>query len=396
MGHINSCKKNKRKTCGEAILEFLLYFFVFFPYVTFVKTQTDLQMYCLVISFLCVIYYFVQSRLFINKKFIWLLAMLTVAILIMLVTGINFNAFRSLANYCSITFISIATFNIIKKFELNEKYCKFFIWVWFIVGLVQITVNRNFLSFLLSQGRTTEGRGVFGLANEPSFYGIIMSLALLVVLNFKKKKWLYAFLITVQVVFFAQSMMGIIALAIVLIIYLFNGVIRFRGKSLIVLLVTIFLSCVIMMVYTNMFPYHRLSKIIVQFFNGTLLSDESVLLRMSAITDSFNTFFANLGMPNGFGNRIMSGFGAPLVELGIFAIPIIFVVCSSVANVSKCKRFYRVRFILFFVLMLFAIQLAHPMVAFLVGFGMQIDRKKRQDNRKLIKSNLISGVSHNG
>lgn len=365
----------RRKTRIESVFEFLLYFFVFFPYIAFTDTSTDLQLYCLVAATLFVGYRILKNKLAIPNESLYLIAAAGVAALIAL-TDLNFGALRGLANYLSLAIICLAVYNCIRFYGLNEKYCKIFILIWFFVGAVQLFIKKDFLSFLLASSRTTDGRGVFGLANEPSFYGITMSFAMLVAVHFKKRRQLYMCLAAIQVVLFAQSAMGIIVMCIILVMC-FMGEIKITKRTLCIILIGLIIAILITAGYCVLFPEKRISQLIIKLFTGKILEDASVSLRLSAIIDSFRTFFSNYGLPSGFGERIMSGFGAILVELGVFALPIIFVVCKSVTYVFKYKKLRIVNFILFFAIMLTAIQLAHPMIAFCVGMGMENEKRKR-------------------
>lgn len=368
---VNNLKQaNKGKSKMITLFEFLLYLFTFFPYTIIFNSSTDLQIYCLLIAFMSISIFVVRNTIKLNTDSLVLFFVLCVASVLSLKSGVRFEALRSLANYCSLFFISMAFYNFIERYGFNEKYCKIFICIWFIVGATQVFINKNFMSFSLSQARTTEGRGVFGLANEPSFYGITMALMLLVVEKFRTNKRRYFVIVVVQVMLFAQSATGIIAMIIILIMLLLGNV-KINIKTVLRILILIAIMLLGIYLYYLLYPEKRLSRLILAFLEGKILTDVSVYDRMAAIIDSFTVFITNHGIPNGFKSRIMSGFGAVLAELGIFGIPLIIVVCKSVVKGFKYKRFQVINAILFFLLMLMAIQLAHPLIAMVVGIGMQ-------------------------
>ena len=360
----------------ENFFEFLFYFFACFPYIKFIPLpiQTDTQVFCLLVAFIyCIIF---GNILKINKKLLIIIITALLSCAVGAISGLTITAFRGIANYVSLALIGTVSMNFFLKNGSPEKYFKIFIWIWFIVGIIQLFIDRNFLNIIVSRGSTSPDRGVIGLASEPSFYGITMSLMLFFVKDFKKNKYLYMVLIAIQVVIIAQSMMGIIFfIGIYLMIFL--GDIKKTVKSNTILFFVLIFAILITILLITVFPSARASGLIKKFINGTIFEDASVVGRFNAIEESLNEFVNNYFLPGGIHLRIMSGFGGMLVELGIFAIPLIVVVCKSVANVFKYKTFELLIIVIFILLMFTAIQPAHPLLACIVGYGLAKSENKK-------------------
>lgn len=362
-------ENSKAKRRKYPIAEFLIFFFAFFPYITVIPLPTDIQLYCLIFSFIFCIYLRAKNRLKLNDSLYIILFTAILACIIGLISGFDMDSLRGVANYLSLAFISIAFYNLFLTNGLPEKYCKIFIWIWFFVGAIQFLFDSHFLSAIVSNARTTEERGVFGLASEPSFYGITMSLTLFLIKDFKTRKYFYILLVSLQTILFAQSMMGIVFLLTILIMIFLGDVKKSAkniGKILLVCLLLLFAVMVLLMEDSG----QRVAVLIRMIFNGTLFEDLSVIERWDSIIYSFKTFYNNCFMPSGFSSRIMSGFGGIFVELGIFGIPLVVTMCISVTKTFRLRGFKWAIFILFFMLMLMAIQPAHPLVACIIGYGL--------------------------
>ncbi len=299
-----------------------------------------------------------------------------VAGLVMIFDKISFSALRGVVNYLSIAIISLFSYNYLLKKEFPEKAIKTFILLWLFVGAVQMLINKEFLSFLLAEARTTANRGVYALANEPSFYGITMVFFLFLAKDFSTQKIIYMAICFVQIVLLSQSAFAILCAGIFLMMYIIGEVhplskqLQFFGLILVGLIIFYF-------ALLAFWPQSRIIHLIKSFFRGTLFDDVSVNLRLQAIIDSIDIAVNNFFLPNGYNERIMSGYGAVLVELGVFGIPLILIVTKCVCSVFRNKKCLILNGICFTLIMLGAIQLAHPMIAFIMGYGM---KKKRVKN----------------
>ena len=376
---------------------FLFFFFVFYPYISFVDIGTDMQPYSIILA--AVIFFMFRVRLTYNQLFIALIFLYSFFVL--LTSGLSFTSFRSFFNYSSLFFISYATFKVLREERLNfELFLKSSIIIWLLVGMVQTLYSRTFLNFIISGSRTTDSRGVVGLAPEPTFYGIVLIFFIIFLLHMEvKNKKFYILSCITGIVFFAQSSMAVLFLLIMSFFYLLT---HFKFKYLVFFVVSLFLVPALLV---DLLPTTRLSFLI----NKILEEPEALILIDASINDRFfHVFFSLKGMfdnylfPNGFqswniyvseqlpqysdvvivewfsvGGRIMSGYGAAFFELGFIAVFI------PVAMFGLLYSIYRnnVKKLMFFFLfvnaiMFSAIPIGFSLFGFYLGFLGYLSWKK--------------------
>ena len=110
---------------------------------------TDSQPNALLIAILVFI---IKPVFKINKNFFLLLILFLFTILLLFFSKNSFSSFRSLFNYFSLFFLTFISYYVLS--HLNgipyKLYC-ITIYVWFIVGLIQMFFLPTFLSFLISR-----------------------------------------------------------------------------------------------------------------------------------------------------------------------------------------------------------------------------------------------------
>lgn len=217
------------------------------------------------------------------------------------------------------------------------------------------------------------GRGVTSLAVEPSYYGAVCVLFLLInYLNFRNEKH-YRFimvLILVQLFIFSKSSVCILILALSYVIYSFIKILCEEH----LLHNLLYLSAVIGFItitsyYIILMADNRLSSIL-----QTLTQDPSILLTMDgSINNRFmhaffpiKGFFDSYGMPHGFSGyykylnsmaespkwqnvlslggveqeyRIGTAIGAPLFELGILSLPFLKALIITLKDIVHQHRY---------------------------------------------------------
>ncbi|QTF55348.1 hypothetical protein [Stutzerimonas frequens] len=324
---------------------------------------------------------------------IWLFFVLLLALLLFLIDGKSLVALRSVLNYVSLFFISYVACRVLRSGRVDFEF--FFLlafFLWFFVSLVQTVYDSDFLTSVVSGSRTTQGRGVTGLAPEPTFLGVVYIFFIVFSLHLDNLRFrkVIIFLSVVGVVFFAKSTMALLFLILMLGLFLCTYI---GLKSLLFGFFSLFV-----------FSY------LIRFLGGSriykileLLKDDpaSLLLVDASINDRFfHVFFSlkglvdNFLMPHGFnawlpyvsnelarfqdvvivewfslGGRIMSGYGAAFFELGIFAVIIPLALTCLLFNIyrSELKRF--LFFFMFMNAIMFsAIPLGFPLFAFYIGF----------------------------
>lgn len=378
---------------------FLFLIFVFFPYISIVNLGTDMQPYALVMSFVILFLFkknFTFSQVIIAFVFLF-------SIIILVISGFNFTSLRSFFNYASLFFVSYASYHVLKTERLNfEIFLKSSIIIWFIVGLLQTIYDKTFLNFIISASRTTENRGVTGLAPEPTFYGIVFIFFLLFLLhtNYNNKKF-FMMTCVIGVVILAKSAMAFLMLAVMLFFFLITH------ASLKYILLSIILVLVVPFAIVNLMPESRLSFLVSKIYEeptSLVLVDASINDRFFHVFFALKGFFNNFLLPNGFlswngyvssqlgqysdlviiewfsvGGRIMSGYGAAFFELGIIAVFVPLALFSMLFSIyrNNLKKFF---FFFLFVntIMFSAIPIGFSFFSFYLGFlGYLVSRKRR-------------------
>lgn len=133
--------------------------------------QIDTSPYALIIS--TYIFILIKNKSLPYHSYILLFGSFF-AFLIIFITHIELLSIRSFLGYFSLFIISSSTYFVLKKNNgFNYKLFIFFVYLWFFVGLVQLFIDESFMTFLLDRYRSGGGRGVTGLAPEPTYYGTV-------------------------------------------------------------------------------------------------------------------------------------------------------------------------------------------------------------------------------
>lgn len=362
---------------------FLLFvFFVFFPYVEIVDVNVDTQPNAMIMSVIIVALYLSRNELKLPYELFMLLIPFLLALVFMLVEFPSFNAVRSVSNYLSVLFISWATYIYFRTYQFFNfsTILKYFVYVWFFVGLVQYLGWATFGEGLLprSMGSNFQGRGVVGLAPEPTFYGVVCLFMLFYSLQQSSKR--LTVLLLIQIVIFSKSSMAILMLLILLTLYVVFFPISKAIKFTIYL--PLFVVAVSFILNTVPVQQSRAYMMAVTFVESPeyLFNDGSVSERAEHIKVSLSGFLNNYGIPAGFKKpegmpRIMSGFGSILYELGVFGAIIIFYFVFALKKYFKYNiRLFFVWSLFFVSLMFTAIPVALPLFGFMLGYLMYFSR----------------------
>lgn len=400
------------------IIGFLFYVFVFFPFFKLIPTRTDVQPYALVLAIFFFLHFGIIKKSFVKMPFEISLLFVTFlfSLFLFFIGNHSFTSQRGLGNYTSLFFISYSTYYVLKaQSGFPNKFLTITIYVWFTVGLIQTFIYRNFLTLLLSRGEITSGvtatgynlRGVVGLAPEPTFYGVFcIFLLILANLHFEKakQKIFFSILILIQLIVFSKSPMAILFLIVFISYYVLIHLNSFKKLFSIVAVVSALILSGILIIKFELIEFNKLRiydiamKVMQDDPISLLLEDQSIHERFSHIYYSFLGFSQNYMVPHGLDswsdylyenviskdpdwgkivgtdasyrtNRILSGYGASFFELGLIALLI------PVSLTLLIYKFYRNDFKKFLLISLFlntimlsAIQLATPIIGFLVGY----------------------------
>jgi hypothetical protein len=380
--------QNKYELNFKRGIYFLFFFFVFFPFISPVKTSTDMQPYSVIFAIILLPFF----KLTITKSQLLILLLPLLAILMLIFSDFSFNSFRSLYNYISLFIIYYVSFKVLKSNILNiETVIKIFFSAWVTIGVLQTTIKKDLFTFLISDSRTTENRGVTSLAPEPTFFAIILFFFLLYFfhLNIKNKKTYYI-VIVLSILLIAKSSMGLVYLLILFIYLLITNLSlkHFFATILLISLLSLSLSY---------FVDSRLYGLVIVFIespSNLLTLDASINDRFFQIFFSIKGFFQFYLFPHGFSywgkylavevpkyseyvmvdffssdGRIMSGLGSLLFELGLFGLLLpllifkqnIFLFRNNITNILFV-------FILIFLLLISAIPIGFSYFGFYLAF----------------------------
>ena len=370
----------------SSIIQFFMYFFIFFPFIEFIHLGTDLQPYALLFSAL---YICCENNLSKFFKYQIQIAILVITIIIIIPSLFSKAplsiVFRSCFHYFSICIIPIAVNFSLKNNEFNkEKIIKSFMIVWLLVGIIQISFNREFMSFIISDLRTSESRGVCSLAPEPSFYGYMCYFFIIISMGFKKNKKLFVILNILQILFLAQSSVGLLYVFIFFVFLSIEKCItNLSLKSVLYSCCLIFSIFIFYIVIINYMKGSRIQDLVIKLIDNpkSLIEDESISERVNAITVSIKSFISSFGIPNGFskfitkGGRIMSGYGSLLHEMGKFGVFII-IYFWKLINQAYNKAVSTSMLITLFS----AVQLGTPVFLFIIGYSIYQNEYQQNQN----------------
>jgi len=401
------------------LLFILLLLFSFFPYVTLGGLSgIDSQPNALIVS---LVLFFFYSRSKIDIRLFLLLLVLIVSMLIYIYSfPFTFNSTRSLINYVSLFFVTYVTFEGLKRTNgLSFNIYKYSVYCWFIVGCVQLFLWSNFLSFLLPRGNSEStlmtGRGIVCLAPEPTFYGLMCFMFMIIgYINFSDRKSIkYIFMILlIQLIFFSRSSLCIISLLFVCILYLFVSFFYMNYKLKIIFLLSgcfVFsISFYVLLNFLNDLHDYRVGNLLTYLFNNPLeflFMDASVNERFNHLFFSIYGSVSNYFVPYGYDSfndyiklmhhnssfniffseylygreyiRILSGVGGLLFELGFVGLFPLYIICNCFFRMIIYDRKILFFFLLFLIVIFAGMPLVTSIVPFTIGNILYLSLKRK-------------------
>ncbi|WP_187411280.1 hypothetical protein [Saccharophagus sp. K07] len=326
-----------------------------------VQTGLDTQPYYLILSFLVFILYH-------QTKFDKCMA----ALLLVLVSGVPLYILaiweaniRSFIIYISIFPLVFSMYRIFLYDGWKERYVMCFVFLYFGAAILQIIYGKDLFGGIL-QSRTTENRGVSSLANEPTLYALMCLLVGLIchISRFPKRtKIIIYVLLLLQIVFLARSSMALL----VLVFWLFMYVLIVNPISAFYFLVVgAGIAWVVIGILPEDSRIFSLFRIILDSPLFLIQKDASVNERIAHLVLPVYASFDNYLFPQGFSsfsnvlgrrdelfggvffwgpntNKIMSGFGAVLWEMGVVGLAVLFCFawsCLSAAHLQVRDRLF--------------------------------------------------------
>lgn len=410
-----------RRLTTEELLEKSFLFFTFFPFIQIFPLGTDSQPYALLLAILLLP---ILAKRKVNKSILFLLLIALFALFVLLISEINFNSIRSISNYASLFFITYAAYLVLKKNRgLSFNFYKFAVIIWFVVGFVQVIIYPNFFTFLLPRGDSlstlASGRGVVGLAPEPTFYGLVCIFFLLIgYLNFRQEQNIvrYYFILLVQVCLFARSTLVILILLFSFFLYIFIAFCTSREgfiRGIMILFILAISLSVMMDLYVDEYNQLRIAKILTLLMDNpmeVILLDASANERFAHLYFPIYGFFENYGLPHGYSayesfmeecfandklnywvsdytmsngiKRIMSGWGSVFFELGFMGFLLLYVIISNMNKVLN--KSFKIVFIFAVVILLAnALSFATAIVPFFIGNLIYLHEVAMNHNHKV-------------
>lgn len=384
------------KDWASKIMEWLLYFGCFFPFIQFViYIGSDTQPTGLLAALAIIVVYFLQKKMGVPQRFGLLGAgvLLAGALAVFGLLNINlYDTLRAYFGYLSLLVIPLAAYLLFQiRGGVNERLIKIIIWIWFIVGFVQKYINSSFLYDILSRHVTNEARGVVSLSSEPSAYGYMCLFMLLFVVKFEKNTLLYAANLLIQIVVFAQSSVTLVYLAAYIGMYIVNELVRCKRYALLKAVVLFGGGIGSLVLIAKVARQGSRIQVLAQSLftqPDKLLKDGSITLRLNAITYSIQEFIANYGMPHGMSQKIMSGIGTVLYEFGIFGIILIVLIAAVIW--MGYPRDERITYTFGFLIMMFSsIPFSSPIISFYLGWCLY-QRKLRVEEHGQATGEIIA------
>ncbi len=347
---------------------FIFIIFCLFPYLRILPLELDAQPYAMVLS-VPIVLTFLSRRM--PKEIGLLLFVLSAAFVVMLFSNFSAIGFRVFANYASLFLVSYAAYislNYLNGLPYNIfRYC---VYVWFAVGFIQFFLDPSFGGWLTLRGEESSmqnGRGACSLAAEPTYYGMIcVFMAILNYLNFRDFKCYRQLSILIFVQFiFSKSTTVFLFLGLSVLVYCLYQVLKSRKG-----VIYIFAALIGLVIFDYTFRLYldsvdsRLTNAIRVLYDNPdrfLLMDYSVNNRFMHAFFPIKAFFDDWGMPHGLARfndylvpmskdpewgyllpydyseeyRIGSALGGALYDLGVFALPILWVLYKCLRGLAS-------------------------------------------------------------
>jgi len=412
--------RNKNRIKVQPALHLLFLLACFFPYVSLVPLSTDVQPFALIFALL-IIATTPPKTLYLPIN-IWLLGVPAIGcIFYIFQLSDTFSGLRTIANYLSLFAISSAGYIVFHRQKIDmEKFLLYTIIIWITIGILQVTVDKYIGSFLLSELRTTDERGVTSLATEPSFFGIMCLFYIFFFLLQDKVKRSNIVLALLPILLLAQSSIIILFLALGIGSYSIISIIN--GKHFLTSFFIVLVATFIVYAVFQYFQDIRLFKIL------TLLAESpSALLKIDA---SVNERFAHIFLPfksivdfNLFPqgidskswveyfyinkalfpdllwyaeteSRIMSGYGKIIFEFGLIGVVFIFIINYGILQQRLPWPTLAAFFTMLNLMLLSAIPLSHPLIGLIISYMyFRINVNKAEKNSILISATKNGQIS---
>ena len=391
-----------------------------FPWVSFGLLNLDTQPFFIIFG---VLIFLLNLKSQVHKS-VWslFLLMLSVYLVAAFFGEIDFETIRALASYSSI-FFSVFALYVIKKYYISDirPYLYKANYIWLSAGFLQHIFDKDIFSFFVVV-RTTEDRGVTGLAPEPGFYAIYLVFLSWIILKennyeirFKEK--ILVLMNLIFTVFIAKSSIGLLLIFTLVMTYMFIALFK-SYKSTFIFFGICFASIYICNFIIEEMPDSRIASLISKIEYGPkfiIYKDASINERSKHLVYPVHGAYLDFFIPHGFNNFITtikkldkyysgffwhgedlnvikSGYGSVIFELGWFSLFFFyFILAALFCKNNKARGYSLAEFIGCSLLMFAAIPISFPLFSWFLAlsFFNYLDVK----NKPMIKNNVIaSGI----
>jgi hypothetical protein len=406
----------KLKVKTNNLIYHLMILLCFFPFLNILRLPIDSQPNALILSFFIIIINYKTLIYHLPTKLLFLILILLVATIVLFNSNFTFITFTSYISYISLCTIPFAVYISLKKINgLSFDFFKKIILIWGLVALIQRFYDTEFLKFLQyrSNGSGLMGRGVNSLAPEPTYYGTVIALFIVVYVinNFietKNRLWLIFLLIQLFIFSISSTIIAVFLISTIIyfLIKLFN--INFKSKLFYIALFISTFFLIFLKINFDLISNTRVYKII-----NIVLSRPELIMLDQSINERFNhaffpivSLYENFMIPMGFDNfknyiiskitlnqyplffvnielanynKIMSGYGAAFFELGGFGLLIPIYLYSFFKSLLNKKTIIYI-FILLNMLLFTSISLNNALILFVFGNVMYISMGQKNSS----------------
>ena len=318
--------KNKEIRIDRNLSFFFVSFIFFAQSITFGVFESDTSPF-----YLCALVFLIKK---ISLKSLIALLIATIALVFFAATNNNFLIIKLLAAL----FLGFILINVALNYTFKNTHLLMCSVISFMLGVITL-FDAEIFSFLLYRVGSGGGRGAVGLLAESSLYGLSSSFLTAILLEKyyikRSNKLLLAILFSSLSVLISISLFAYLMYLVILLFY-FNKMSRFSLLLIISFLTSLLAGFIV--AYYDFFAQLRIFTLGLNILTepSLLLSDISILYRISFVTDIFNSLSFNFQAKE----SMTAGYSLLLYEFNYFGIVIILLLTSAYSHyLLPIKRF---------------------------------------------------------
>ena len=330
--------KSKKVRIDRSLSLFFIFFIFFAQSITFGVFESDTSPF-----YLCTLVFLIKK---ISLKSIIALLIVTIALFVFAATNDNFLIIKLLAALL----LGFMLINVALNYNFKIAHLLICSIISFVLGVITLFDVESF-SYLLYRVGSGGGRGATGLFAEPSVYGLSSSFLTAILLEHyyaaRSNKLLISIIFSSLCVLISMSLYAYLMYLVILLFY-FNKMSRFRLLLIVSFIMSLLAGLIV--VYYNYFEQFRIFNLGLKLLTepSLLLSDYSILYRVSFFGDIFNSLLFNYQTRQG----MTAGYSLFLYEFNYFGIVIIILLAFAYSHyLLPIKRIslHIIFFVVFFI-----------------------------------------------